>query len=204
MRRTASPRHRDAARDSEVELAAVTLVVPDAGLLQAALQVQLLLDQGVGDHNLVLIQEIGTGAESLPAVADDGGGLAVPRTVAEFLERSVHAVVLRRVDAEHPPSERREYVFEVRHREYHAAGDIQLPVVLIDQDAEVIQLLGGREHDRFPDGSFLEFAVAGQCVGIEFRAGATRQREALGHAKVPAPWVRSQSGSRGARDPDGR
>ena len=78
------------------------------------------------------------------------------------------------------PVERGEDGFEVRRGEDHAVGHVELAVVLIDHDAEVVQFLLAGEHDGFPDGAFLEFAIAAEGVGIETRAGVAGDGEALG------------------------
>src|SRR4051812_30756027 len=113
------------------------------------------------------------------AVADNRGWLTVAWPVLELLERRVYAIVMRGVYAMGLPSERLEHRFEAWHRKNHAAREIELAVVLIDQQTEIIELLRSRIHHRFPNRAFLQLAVSGHGVGVEARAGAARDREAL-------------------------
>ena len=63
--------------------------IQDAFFPQRGLQRQFLLDDGIGDRHLVLVQEIRERAVPFRGVADDRGRLAVARPVAEVLERGV-------------------------------------------------------------------------------------------------------------------
>ena len=127
---------------------------------QLRLQRDLLLDQGIGDHHFVTIEEIGEGAVSFGRMADDRGGLAIARSVAECFQRGVNPVVLRRVHGMRLPSERLEYRPELRHGKNHAAENIELAVVVVHQHAEIVQVLLARIHHGFPDRTFLQFTVA--------------------------------------------
>ena len=121
----------------------------------------------------------------LGGVADDGRRLAVARAVAELLERGVDAVVLRGVHVDAPSS---------RTSGRPAPGPawgrpcgcshVELPVVAVHHHAQVVQLLLAGEHHRFPDRTFLQFAVAAHAVGIESRRDAARNRKALRHAEA--------------------
>ena len=124
----------------------------------------LLFDERVRHRDLVLVQEIGQGAVALRRVTDDRRRLAVARTEPELLERGIDAVVLRRIDAQHGPVERREHALEIGHREDHAVRDVELTVVPVDDHAEIVEVLLAGVHHRFPDRPFLQLAVAGQAV----------------------------------------
>ena len=139
----------------------------------------LLLEQPIRHRDLVLVEKVGERAVPFRAVADDRRRLAVARPEAELLERGVHAVVLRRVDALHLPVERSEHRLEIGHREDHPVGHIELAVVAIDHHAQIVQVLLAREHHRFPDRAFLHLAVAAERVRVEARRHAARDRKPL-------------------------
>jgi hypothetical protein len=67
----------------------------------------------------------------------------------------------------------------VRHREHHPVRQIELPLIVIDHDAQVVEVLLARVHDRFPNRAFLELTVAAQTITIERRRPAADNREAL-------------------------
>ena len=156
----------------------------DPFLALRRLQRQLLLDQRLGNRDLVLVQEVGERAVPLHAVADDRRRLPVARPEPELLERGIHALVLRGVDAVHLPGERREDRLELRHREDHAVGDVELAVVAVDHHAQVVQVLLAGVHHRFPDRSFLQLAVARQAEGIEPRRRPAGDGKTLRHAEA--------------------
>ncbi len=101
------------------------------------------------------------------AVADDGGGLSIPRPKAKLFQRVVHPVVLRGICAVNVPVERSKNGFQLRHGEHHAVRHVELAVVSIHHHAQVIQVLLTRVHDGFPDWAFLQLAIAGETVHVE-------------------------------------
>ena len=139
----------------------------------------LLLEQPIRHRHLVLVQKVGERAVPFRPVTDDRRRLAVARPEPELLERGVHAVVLRGVDAVDLPVERSEDRFEIGHREDHPVGHVELAVVAIDHHAQVVQVLLAREHHRFPDRAFLHFPVAAKRVRVEARRRAACERKSL-------------------------
>ena len=81
------------------------------------------------------------------------------------------------------PSERLEDRPEIRHGKNHAAENIQLAVVVIDQDAEIVQMLRAGIHHGFPNRTFLQLAIAEDGIGIEAPPDSSGDRETLRHAK---------------------
>src|SRR5262249_28799513 len=77
------------------------------------------------------------------------------------------------------PIERLEDAFEPRHRENHAVRDVELPVVLIDENTEVVEVLLAGIHHGFPDRTFLQLAVASHGIAVETRRDAACDRETL-------------------------
>src|SRR5204863_9414682 len=122
-----------------------------------------------GDYDLVLVHEVRECAVPFGTVADDGGGLAVARSKTKRLQRRVDAFIGSRISTVYLPIEGLEHSFELRHREYHAAGDIELAVIAVHHHAKVIQVLLAGEHDGLPDGTFLQLAIARHAIGIEVR-----------------------------------
>ncbi len=160
--------------------------IQDTFFSQRRLQREFLLDDGVWDRHLVLVQEIRERAVSFRRVTDDRGRLAVARPVAEFLERGVQAVILSRIDAMDAPIERFKHALELGHRKDHPVREIELPVVAIDHHAQVVEMLLAGVHHGFPDRTLLQFAIACQAVDVKARCGAPRNRQALRDAE-PLP-----------------
>ncbi len=151
----------------------------DPALPLLLLQRHLLLDQPVGHGHLVLVQKVRQRAVSLHPVTDDRRRPAVARPEAEPLERRIHAVVLRRIDARDFPVERGEHRLQLGHGENHPVRHVELAVVAIDHDAQIVEVLLAGEHHGFPDRPLLELAIAAHHVAVEPRRHASGNREAL-------------------------
>ena len=128
-------------------------------------------------------------------MADDCGGLAIARSLAEGFQRGVNPVVLRRIHGVRLPSERLEYRPELRHGKNQAAENIKLAVVVIDEDAEIVQVLRARIHHGFPNRTLLQFTVAEDGIGIESAPEASSDRETLRHAEALTHWAGSDLNS---------
>ena len=176
----------------------------DAIVPLLALQRQFLRQQRVRRRHLVPVEEIGEAAVSLGCAANDGRGLPVARPVAEFLERSVDAIVLGCVHVEGLPSKRTEDGRQVGHGKDRLAVDIELAVVAVHHQAQVVQLLRAGEHHGFPDRPFLEFAVARTCSTNRSAARRGRRSRSPAPRRSPGPSDRSQCGRPAGWAPDGR
>ena len=119
-------------------------------------------------------------------VADDRGRLSVTRTEAETFECGIDTVVLRRIDVRDFPVERSEHRLEIGHREDHPVRHVQLTVVPVHHHAQVVEMFLAGEHHRFPDGAFLQLAVAAQRIRVEARRKAPGKGEPLCDAE-PLP-----------------
>ena len=123
-----------------------------------------MVQDGVRDRDLVLVQEIRQGAEAFRAVADDRRRFSITRSEAKTFECRVHAVVLRGVYVVRLPVKRCEHTLEIRHRKDHSIGKVELTVIVIDQHAQVIQVFLACVHDGFPDRPLLHLAVAAEHI----------------------------------------
>src|SRR6185312_16750466 len=128
----------------------------------------------------MLIHKVGEGSVTLGGIANDRCRLTIAGTKAEALERRYYAVVLRGIDVVHYPAKGAEDLLERRHGEEHAIVDVELPIVAIDQNAEVVQVVLAGVHDGLPHRAFLQFAVTGHAVGVEARIGSAGNGKSLG------------------------
>ena len=161
-----------------------------------ALERDLLLDERVRHRDLVLVQRVGQRTVALGRAADDRQRPAVAGPVAEVLEGPVDAVVLGGVDADCLPPERLEHRFEVRHGEHHAVGQVELPVIVIDHHAQVVEVGLAGVHHAFPDRAFLELTVAAHAVAVVGRGLAAGERQALRDREPLPHWPRRQVDAR--------
>src|SRR6185312_17499067 len=127
----------------------------------------------------MLIHKVGEGSVTLGGIANDRCRLTIAGTKAEALERRYYAVVLRGIDVVRYPAKGAEDLLERRHGKEHAIVDVELPIVAIDQNAEVVQMVLSGIHDSFPYRSFLQFAVTGHAIRVEARICAASNRKSL-------------------------
>ncbi len=158
----------------------------DPGLALIRLEFILLGDHAVRHRDFVLIQEIGERTKALSAVANDGRWHSIARTEAKLLQRRNHAVILRGVDVKRLPSEGAKNRLQLGHGKNHAGMKVELSVIAVDEHTQVVEMVLSRVHHRFPDGAFLQLAIACHAIGVEPRAAVAGDGKTLGDTK-PLP-----------------
>ena len=111
---------------------------------------------------LVTLGGFGETTFTLAAFRDDGHGAAVD-PMLEVLQRMVNRLVLLTVDIQNIKTKALQFFSQATHGKHETVRVIVLSIVVIDENAQIVQIFGRGKHECLPWNALLQFPVSHQA-----------------------------------------
>ena len=131
------------------------------------LRSNFLLGKRRGNRDLMTVDRGGETAETLGRIADDRAGAAIA-FILKLCKCIENRLIFRRVGDNYPETEALKFCGNIG-RNNHFGNIVELAVILVNNDAVVVQTLVCGIHQSFPDAAFLHFAVSKHRIHIVLR-----------------------------------